>query len=232
MFVATAASYVTAEPDEGKNWTGDGHYKYANDMHKGHMAIIIEGFRGSIEVPDMSEIEDKRGSYETLKEQVTVNFSEAAFAAENAGLDVTKGELGKIVNENGEKFVVWKLIEKNKGLGTITKTIFVIDAADITNTATITKEYDPSVRYERHYDKDHANTLSDPEKIESKIAMIEQKINGGTLSPEQIENKVQYVFLLRQLQNAIVNDDDVQTDSIREQLQELCNQMIDLKEIK
>ena len=59
-------------------------------------------------------------------------------------MDITKGELGKAVNENNEKFLVWKLIEKNNddaNLDVVTKTILVIDAADITNTATVTKEY-------------------------------------------------------------------------------------------
>ena len=184
------------------------HADKQNDKYNKHhqMMVKVEGFVGAIPVPDMSEVEDKKAVYEELESQITVKLSEAAAAAEDAGLDITKGELGKAVNENNEKFLVWKLIEKNNDdadSDMITKTILVIDAADITNTATVTKEYnDHSMKDEkRHsYDKDHKNTLSDPEKIEDKIAKIEQKINEGNLGPEQTENKVQFVYLLRQLQ--------------------------------
>ncbi len=239
MFVA-AAPHVMAEPGEGKTWTGgerDGDdYNHAKMAHKAHTAMTVEGFTGSIQVPDMSDIEDKKAVYEELKSQVTVRLSEAATAAEDAGLDVSKAELTKVVNENEEKFIVWKLVEKtqNSDSDMITKTIFVVDAGDISNTATITKEYDSSMKDEkRHsYDKDHTNTFSDPEKIEDKIAKIEQKINDGTLSSEQAESKVQYVFLVRQLQTAISDGNDAQADSLREQLQEIRNQMIDLKKFR
>lgn len=141
MFVA-AVPHVLAEPGDGKDWTGDRSYDHAKKM-KSHMAITVEGFVGSIAVPDMSEVEDKKAVYEELKSKVTVKISDAAAAAESAGLDVTSAKLAKAVNENGEKFVVWKLIEKNRDSSseTVTKTIFVIDAADITNTATVTKEH-------------------------------------------------------------------------------------------
>lgn len=238
MFVA-AAPHVMAEPGEGKTWTGgerDGDYNHAKMAHKGHMAMTVEGFTGSIPVSDMSNMEDKKAAYEELKSQVTVRLSEAAAAAEDAGLDVSKAELTKVVNENEEKFIVWKLVEKNQNSDSdmVTKTIFVVDAGDIANTTTVTKEYDSSMKDEnRHsYGKDHTNTLSDPEKIEDKIAKIEQKINEGNLSPEQSETKVQFVYLLRQLQTAVSDGNDAQADSLREQLQELRNQMIDLKKFR
>ena len=209
--------------------------KMGDKYNKHHQIMVkVEGFVGAIPVPDMSEVEDKKAVYEELKSQVAVKLSEAAAAAEDAGLDITKGELGKAVNENGKKFIVWKLIEKNKDADsdTVTKTILVIDAADITNTAIVTKEYDHSMKDDRYSNKDHKNTLSDPDKIENKIAKIEQKINEGNLSPEQAENKVQFVYLLRQLQTAISEGNDAEADSLREQLQELRNQMIDLKKFK
>ncbi|NND86382.1 MAG: hypothetical protein HKM23_03435 [Nitrosopumilus sp.] len=226
MFVAIAPN-VIAE-------SGDNSYDYDKKAHKGHKTVMVEGFVGSIAVPDMSEVEDKKAVYEELKSRVTVKLSDAAVVAENAGLAITKGKMAKVVNENGEKFVVWKLIEKNKDSNseTVTKTIFVVDAADVTNTSIVTKEYDHSMKNERHSGKDYKNTLSDPQEIESKIAKIEQKINDGTLSSEQAESKVQFLYLLRQLQSAISEGNDVQVDSIREQLQELRNQMIDLKKFR
>ena len=204
------------------------------NKHHHQMMVRVEGFVGAIPVPDMSEVNDKKAAYEELKSQITVKLSEAAAAAEDAGLDVTKGELGKGVNENGEKFIVWKLIEKNKDADsdTVIKTILVVDAADITNTTIVTKEYDHSMKEDRHSNKDHKNTLSDPDRIEDKIAKIEQKINEGNLSQEQAENKVQFVYLLRQLQTAISEGNDAEADSLREQLQEIRNQMIDLKKFR
>ena len=236
MFVA-AAPNVIAEPGEGKNWTnGDGAYDHAKKMQKGHMAITVEGFTGSIIVPDMSEVDDKKTAHEALKGQVTVKLSEAAAAAENAGLDVMKASIGMAINENDERYVVWTLTEMNKDSEseTMSKTIFVIDAADVTNTAQVTKEFDHSMMAEKRqsHGKDYKNTLFDPEKIEGKIAKIEQKINEGNLSSEQSENKIQYVFLLRQLQTAIAEDNNAQVDSLREQLQEIRNQMIDLKKFR
>ena len=237
MFVV-AAPNVIAEPGEGGNWTGgDGAYDHAKKMHKGHMAITVEGFTGSIAVPDMSEVEDKNAAHEALKGQVTVKFSEAAAAAENAGLDIMNGSIGIVSNENDERYVVWTLTEMNKDSEseTMSKTIFVVDAANVTNTAQVTKEFDHSMMMtekRQTHGKDYKNTLSDPEKIESKIAKIEQKINDGTLSSEQSDNKVQYVFLLRQLQTAIAEDNNAQVDSLREQLQEIRNQMIDLKKFR
>ena len=210
--------------------------KMANKYNKHHhqMMVNVEGFVGAISIPDMSEVNDKKAVYEELKSQITVKLSEAAAAAEDAGLDVMKGELGKVVNENNEKFIIWKLIEKNKDADsdTIIKTILVVDAADITNTATLTKEYDHSMKEDRHSNEVHKNALSDPERIEDKIAKIEQKINEGNLSPEQAENKVQFVYLLRQLQTAISEGNDAEAGSLREQLQEIRNQMIDLKKFR
>ena len=64
------------------------------------------------------------------------------------------------------------------------------------------------MKNERYSGKDYKNTLSDPQEIESKIAKIEQKINDRILSSEQAESKVQFVYLLRQLQTAISEDND------------------------
>ena len=234
MFVV-ASPYVMAEPGQGKNWGDHGAYDHSKSMNKGHMTVTVEGFTGSITVPEISEIEDKRQFFENLKGQVTVKFSDAAIAAEDAGLDVMKGSIGMAVNEDDEKYVVWKLAEMSKDVesDTMNATIFIVDAADITNTAQVTKEFNHFMKEKKYsHGMGYENTLSDPEKIENKITMIEQKLNDGTLTSEQAENKVQFVFLLRQLQTAITEGNDAEIDSLREQLQELRNQMIDLKKFK
>ena len=147
MFVA-ASPHVLAEPGEGKAWMGEGDYKHAKKMHKGPIKVLVEGFTGSIPIPDMSTVENKRETLESLREQVTVRLSEVATAAENAGLDVMKGSIGIAVNENDEKYLVWVLVEKNKDPSSQTATVtkFVVDAGDLSNTAQVTKEHDYSVQ--------------------------------------------------------------------------------------
>lgn len=244
MFVAATPSYVIAEPGEGKEWgsDSDGAYDHSKkkNMNKGHhMAVEVEGFTGSIAIPEMSEETDKKAAHDVLKEQVTVKLSEAASAAESARLDVIKGSIGMAVNENGDKFVVWTLAEMNKDSEseTMSATIFVVDAADVTNTTQVTKEFDRSMMMIEDKDKgyshdkgDYENTLSDPEQIQNKIAKIEEKLSeGGTGNAETDDLKSQFLNVLKQLQTAITNGDDAQADSLREQLNDLRSQMTDMK---
>ena len=108
---------------------------------KMHRVIEVAGFVGSIEVTEDSD-------RQALKEQVTVKLSEAATAAENAGLDVKKGKIGVVTNENDDQYLAWTLIEVEKDLeaetGTIT--VYVVDAVNSSNTATFTEEIDFSER--------------------------------------------------------------------------------------
>ncbi len=203
-----------------------------------HMIVEIDDFTGTIKVPDMSEVEDKKAVHQELKEKVTVKLSKAAAAAEEklAGLDVIKGSIGMVVNEDGIKSVAWILVAKNMDDADpdkMSKTIFVVDATNVDNTAQVTKEYDHSKMDKRYsHGEGYKHDISDSDKIENKIAKIEQKLNEGNLSPEQTENKVQFVYLLRQLQTAIAEGDNEQADSLRDQLQEIRNKMIDLKKFK
>ena len=210
--------------------TGDKHKKHH------HMIVKVDGFTGAIMVPDMSEVEDKMAVHKELKDQVTVKLSEAAATAEDAGLDVMKGSIGMAVNEDGVKSVAWILVSMNiDDSDKMSKTIFVVDAADVTNTAQTTKEYDHSMKDDNRYQhetKGYANTLSDPEKIENKITKIEQKLATGTGNADVDAAKAQFLDLLKQLQEAVANGDDVQADSLREQLKDIRNQMIDLKKFR
>ena len=63
--------------------------------------------------------------------------------------------IGVAVNENGEKFLAWALIsiERDSESETATATIYVVDAADVTNTTSITKEFDRSHKIEKRVDK-------------------------------------------------------------------------------
>ena len=228
MFVV-ATPYVMAEPGAEKGAWGDGKkdmWKNGAKHHKKHMAIEVEGFVGSIPVPEQMD----RESHKALRDQVTVSLSEAA-----QGLDVMKGGIGIAVNENGKKFVVWKLVSMDISdeSETMTKTIHVVDAGDASNTVTVTKEFDPSMKDRKHgkYGKNGAK-FSDPERLDKKIQKLEQKLNEGTGNTELDQQKLEFLNLLRQLQTAIADSDEAQADSLREQLKELRNQMIDLKRFK
>ena len=105
--VATSPAIMAESGYEKGAWhEGAKHaWKDGAKHHKGHMKIQVDGFVGSIPIPEDID----RDSYKDLKDQVTVSLSEAA-----QGLDVMKGSIGIAVNENSEKFVVWKLVSIDK----------------------------------------------------------------------------------------------------------------------
>ena len=206
-----------------------------------HMKVKVEGFTGAITIPEMTEETDMKAVHEDLKSKVTVKLSEAAAAAEDAGLDVMKGFIGMAVNENGDKFVVWILDEMNMDHSesdTMSATIFIVDAADITNTAQTTKEYDHSMTNSKDnrysHDGNYEKTLSDPEQIENKIAKIEKKLSEGETTGNVTNDdlKSQFLDLLKQLKTAIVEGNDAQADSLRDQLNDLRSQMGDTKKFR
>ena len=231
-------AFIEEHRDEYRKHSED---KMRHDSKKHHMTIKVEGFTGTITIPEMTEETYMKAVHEELKTQVTVKFSEAAALAEDAGLDVMKGSIGMAVNENGDKFVVWTLAEMNveSESETMNTTMFVVDAADAINTTQVTKEFDHSMMMAEGKDKRYSHdkqqgnyekTLSDPEQIENKIAKIEEKLSdGGTGNVATDDLKSQFLETLRQLQNAIADGDDAQADSLREQLTDLRSQMTDMK---
>ena len=151
-----------------------------------------------------------------------------------------KGSIGMVVNENGVKSIAWILVAMNMDdadSDKISKTIFVVDASDVTNTAQTTKEFDHYMKMSKenrytHNSEGYENTLSDPDKIETKIAKIEEKLVKVTGNAETDSIKTQFIDILKQLQVAITNGDDAQADSLREQLKDLRNQMTDMKKFR
>jgi len=111
-------------------------YDKHGEYNKSHWAVPVEGFVGSIQI---TEDVDKHA----LMDQVTVSLSEAS-----KGLDVKKASLGIAVNENDDKFLVWKLVDFNMDAesDTITATIYIVDAGDVENTTSVTKEFDHSMK--------------------------------------------------------------------------------------
>ena len=235
-------AFIEEHKDEYKKHSED---KMRHDSKKHHhMTIKVEGFTGLIPIPEMTEETDMKTVHEDLKSKVTVKFSDAVVLAEKEGLDVMKGSIGMAINENGKKFVVWILAEMNMDdseLEKMSTTVFIVDAADATNTAQTTKEYDHSKMMAEDKDKRYSHdkqqqvgnyeeTLSDPEQIENKIAKIEEKLSdGGTGNVTKDDLKSQFLDVLKQLQTAIADGDDAQADSLREQLNDLRNQMTEMK---
>ena len=184
-----ATPYVMAESDYEKgamHEKGEKHaWKDGAKHDKGRMITQVDGFVGSISVPEDMDKE----SHKDLKDQVTVSLSEAA-----QGLDVMKGSIGIAVNENGEKFVVWKLVsmDKDEESDTISATITIVDAADATNKATVAKEFDHSMKSTRHgehgsYGKmngQHAD-LTPEERSEKMAQHKEVKEAFATLSEDE-----------------------------------------------
>ena len=218
MFVA-AAPHVLAEPGEGKTWTSYGDYKHEKKMLNNHVKVMVEGFTGSIPVPDMSSVEDKSKVYESLKEQVTVRLSDAASTAENAGLDVMKGSIGMAVNENSEKYVVWMLAEKNQDPSSqiATATIFVVDAGDLSNTAQVTKELDHSVRG------------IDTTNFANKAEKLQQKFSEATENPEVDVLRSQFVEKVQELRDVSSDGDIEKAQQISEELKSLKDQLIEMR---
>jgi len=137
--IALALPSVMAESDHGdykhaKHMWQEGNYK------KHHKVIEVTGFEGTIKI---TEYADKHA----LKEQVTVSLSEATAAYP----DAKRAGMGIAVNEDGDKFLVWKVIEKSYDNETHikTKTIHVVDAANKDNTVTITKQFDKTDKMQK-----------------------------------------------------------------------------------
>ncbi len=133
LVFAIATPYVLAESGYGMHSYHDGA------KHKGHWAIQVEGFQGSIPITEDSD-------RATLKDQA-IPLSVAAADYPN----VKKATLGKAINEDGDKFLVWKLVDfsKDSESGTAKMTIYIVDAGDAENTAEITKEFDKTSYHDK-----------------------------------------------------------------------------------
>ncbi len=157
-----ATPYVMAESGYGMHSYHDG----AKSL-KGHWAIQVEGFQGSIPI---TEDTDRT----TLKEQA-ISLSEASADYPN----VKKAKLGKAINENGDKFLVWKLVDfsKDSESGTAKMTIHIVDAGDADNTTEITKEFDKSSHHDKWtHHKEMKGKFADmtPEEREAKFAQYKE----------------------------------------------------------
>ena len=173
-----AAPYVMAEGDFGD------HPNWGLKHHRGPFALTVEGFTGTIQIPEDADREAMKG----LKDQISVSLSDAATAAEQAGVsDVVKANIGMVQNENGDKFVAWILGGVTIEDESITRNIFVVDAGDSTNTSQVENQFDPTMIKERfaehHPFKTHLGDLDDDTKAE--LQSVFQNLRDAKQSGDQ-----------------------------------------------
>lgn len=184
--------------------------EYDAKYHKKHHKLVeVTDFVGSIQI---TEDADRHA----LKEQVSVTLSEAAANYP----DAKKAKLGAVVNENGDKFVVWLVVEAEYDHETHTKTkyIHVIDAADSTNTTTVTKEIDHTEKIQKKIDR-----------LDKKIDRISEKLETPSDNPDKDALKAQFLDVLTQLRDAIGDGDRDTAKDLREQLKDLRSQLTDMR---
>ena len=206
LMFAVAPSLAMAESG------GDMHSKWKDPKnHKMYRVVDVDGFVGAIQI---TEDVDRQ----SLKEQITVSLSEAADE-----LDVMGAHIGVAVNENDDKFIVWALksIEKDSESGIATMTIHIVDAADVNNTAVITKEFDPTQRDGKSY----KNIINNPDKIDR----IQEKLSEPTGDTDVDALRTTAVEKLEELQEAIENGDSEIIYELRDELKNLRGELGSLK---
>ena len=197
MFVV-ATPYVAADEEDKR---------FAQQNGKKHMPIQVEGFDGSIQITEDSDRQE-------IKSQITVSLSEAS-----AGLDVHKAHLGVVVNENDDKFLVWILVnvEKDAESETAIATIYVVDAGDSSNTATITKEID------------HSERTRDGDGMANKIERLEERFSEPTGNEELDDLQTQFLEKIRELKEAHEEGDSDKVQELRKELKDLRELLIELR---
>ena len=200
---ATPLAIADLGEDMHGKWTGQKN-------HKMHKVIEVEGFVGSIQI---TEDVDRQ----TLRDQVSVSLSEAA-----DGLDVLGGHIGIAVNENGDKYLVWTLksIEKDSESETAIATIYVVDAANVDNTTTITKEFDHSKMEGKlsHNGDKSAN-------IDKKLERLSQPTGDADVDAA----RATFVEKLQELKAALESGDSERASELRDDLKDLRSELGSIK---
>jgi len=165
------APFVMAE-------SGFTHYYHDGvKSHDGHWTIQVGDFVGSIPITE-----------DVDKELATVSQEEAS-----EGLDVHKAALGVAVNEEGNKFLVWKLVSINED--SESATIYIVDAGDADNTTSVTKEFDKYRYGDKSHYKMYSSQYSEPTTEEKEAMMAqyaEMKEAFSALSEEDQETLMNY----------------------------------------
>ncbi len=199
LMFTVATPLAMAEYSEGMHDKGIGQ-----KQHKMHKVIEVDGFIGSIQI-------DEDSDRQAIRDQVSVSLSEAA-----DGLDVLGGHIGVAVNENGDKYLVWTLksLEKDSESETVTATIYVVDAGDANNTATVTKEIDRSERDGNHNGNKRAN-------IDEKLERLSQPTGDADVDAA----RATFVEKLQELKAALESGDSEKASELRDELKDLRSEL-------
>lgn len=189
---AMAAPYVMADDGLG------GHPNWGGKFHRGPFALTVEGFTGTIQIPD----DINRDTMKTLKDQISVSLVEAATSAQNAGVsDVVKANIGIVQNENGDKFVAWILSGITVEDENVTRNIFVVDAGNSGNTAQVENQFDPTMIKEKfaehHLFKGDFANLDNATKAEIQSAfqnLRDAKQSGDQQQIDQAKQALKSLF--------------------------------------
>ena len=130
-----------------------------------------------------------------------------------------------MVNENDDKFLVWILVnvEKDRESETAIATIYVVDAGDLLNTATITKEIDLSEKT-----RDGKRT-HDGDGMAKKIEILEQRFSEPTGNEELDDLQTQFLEKIQELKEAHKEGDSDKVQELRKELGDLKEQLIGLR---
>jgi hypothetical protein len=216
---AVATPYVMAESGTQGWHNGAGGPPWANGSnHYKHMTITTEGFVGSIQITEDSIRED-------IKDSVTVTLRDALDSAESSDFDVDsikRASIGKVENENGEKFIAWILASINKSEETVAVNIFIVDAGDANNTTQVTKEFDPSM-------KNKAAFYQDSEGKSKRFEKLEQKLSESTGNTEIDALRAQFLEKIYEVKEAHQNGNSEKVDELRQELKDLRSQIVEIR---
>ena len=205
LMFAFASPLAMAESSDGM------HDKLIGQkQHKMHKIIEVEEFVGSIQITEDTD-------RQTLKDQVTVSLSEAA-----DGLDVMGGHIGVVINQNGDKFLVWTLksIEKNSESETAVATIYVVDVGNADNTTTITKEFDRS-NWIGKFNQNNGGHADITKKLE--------RLSQPTGDADVDAARSTFVEKLQDLKTALESGDFEGASELRDELKDLRSGLGDVK---
>jgi thiol:disulfide interchange protein len=222
-FVATfALAFLVATPFVMAE-SGYGTHSYDGaKSHKGHWEIPVGEFVGSIPIPE----EMDRESHKEL-DQVTVSLSDAAADYQN----VKKAKLGIAVNDKGDKFLVWKLVEfiKDSDSETGTMTIYIVDAGDAgIPHVKVTKDFDKATHHQKWSDykgmKGHYADMT-PEEREAKFAQHKEMRTAFDSLSEEDQTALKSYFQDMKKQFAEMTEEEMKTKhaELKEQMQEFMN---------
>ena len=175
----------------------EGHHGPKGPM--GPHAIAIEGFKGSVAIPQ----DITKDTRDSLKEQVTVTLSQAANVASSNGFDGMSANLGVVDDGAGNKYLAWTIvsIDKDAETNVVTSNVFVVDAGDAKNFAQMTQTFDRPMKGDGQWPK----------------AQGFHKF-ADNLDPE---TKTQFQDLMDQIRQAHQNGDTEAVKNLKNQLQEL-----------